>query len=367
MSGVIDNLGARIEATIENVHGGAIIQPEIHLSNGLVKMLRFEAAVNGYYFSEQNYTSELDAAYPNGIYTITGMPSWQPTPLEVPLTLQGTYPQPSVILNLSEIRAGNPSDGVLLEWEPFVDPSPYRYITITIRSGDLSGLPLYQSGPLDPSLTSYWIPPFTLPGNRILQGEITFFSPAGSKMNYQGADIAVAYASTVLFRFPSQITNPTESVILFFGPDLYIYPGNQKGTSQWYFSYTFKNMFHYSGSQWFFFEEFGAHVWADIQSGTPAAGFWSYVIFPDGHSSWCFMGRDGNFYDLRDTNKNGIQDIPNNAAGNQVLNGYIFLQTPFPSDGESPSWYYFTEADDGNWLINTSLANPTATDWHRLK
>ncbi len=161
-------------------------------------------------------------------------------------------------------------------------------------------------------------------------------------------------------------SNPQDPVIVFFGTDLFTYPGQTPGTSQWYFSFTFKNIYRFAGGNWFFFQEFNAYLWVDINSGSLANGFWAYMIAP-GHTSWIFLGRNGNFYDLRDSNKDGINNLPDSEAGAQPMSGYIFMNTPFASDPQGSAWYYFAQFPDANWMLNLKIPNPGPGDWHLVK
>lgn len=160
-----------------------------------------------------------------------------------------------------------------------------------------------------------------------------------------------------------------EAVIAFFADDLFIFPGSVPATDQWYFSFTFKDIFHFSGDNWFYFQHLNTYLWVDTNSGSLSQGFWAYAIFPGQHSSWIFLARDGNFGDLRDSSGGWL---PDSEAGNQTLSGYLFMDSPMPSDPQGSAWYYFSEfflSDggwDGNWLLNLSIPNPSSGDWHLL-
>lgn len=159
----------------------------------------------------------------------------------------------------------------------------------------------------------------------------------------------------------------SDPVLNFFGNDLFTYPGNTPGTSQWYFSFTFKNVYRFAGGNWFFFEEFNSYLWVDIQSGSLANGFWTYAIMPEGNVSWAFLGRNGNFYDLRDSNHDGINNLPDSAAGAQTLDGYIFMETPLAGDPSGSAWYFFSQFSDGNWMLNLNIQDPGPGDWHLVR
>lgn len=158
-----------------------------------------------------------------------------------------------------------------------------------------------------------------------------------------------------------------EPGVAFFGDDLFVFGGSEPGTDQWYFSFTFKSLYHFSGDNWYYFEEFDAMLWIAVDSGSLADGFWAYAIFPNGHSTWIYLGRDGNFGDLRDSNGDGTHDLDDSEAGSQPLKGYMVLEDPMPGDPSGSSWYYFEQFPNGNYIINLSLSDATSEDWHKLR
>lgn len=158
-----------------------------------------------------------------------------------------------------------------------------------------------------------------------------------------------------------------ELAVAFFGNDLYKFPGSQNQTSQWYFSFTFKSVYHFTGDNWFFFDEFNSLFYVNTSIGNLASGFWAYMMAPGGHSTWVFIARDGNFYDLRDSNFDGNNDLSDDQAGDQTLTGFMFVQTPFPGDPAGSQWYFFSQYPSGNWIINMGLSSPAADDWHQLR
>lgn len=151
-----------------------------------------------------------------------------------------------------------------------------------------------------------------------------------------------------------------------FGPDLYVFPGSTPGTDQWYFSFTFKSIYHYAGSNWFFFDVFDTHLYIESTHGSLEDGFWAYLTL-DEHTTWIYTGRDGYFGDLRDTNGDGSPDIDDSLAGDQPMRGFIFIQTALPGDPEGSAWYFFGEYPNGNWIVNMSLTDPGPEQWHLLR
>lgn len=148
----------------------------------------------------------------------------------------------------------------------------------------------------------------------------------------------------------------TNVPVEFFGDDLFTFPGSQPGTDQWYFSFTFKNVFHFAGTNWYYFREFNAYVYLTAANGSLADNFWAFMVYPD-HSTWAYTGR-GLFGDLRDSTGDGLPDLPDDEAGAQPLNGYIYLHESFTNDLTGSSWYYFGEYHDGNWMLQQD--NPAA-------
>lgn len=148
-----------------------------------------------------------------------------------------------------------------------------------------------------------------------------------------------------------------------FGNDLHSLSGAGPDTSQWYFSFTFKDLFHFADGNWFYALQFNSYMWVDAENGALATGFWAYHVFPS-HSTWVYTQRNGLFSDLRDSTGDGINDLADEAAGDQPMSGYMYLESPFPGDPEGPAWYYFEQFPDGNWIVQVD--NPNA-EWHLLK
>lgn len=166
---------------------------------------------------------------------------------------------------------------------------------------------------------------------------------------------------------PQQQGPIEEPVIAFFGDDLYNFGGNAF-EDQWYFSFTFKSIYHFTGDNWFFFEELNAFVWVNTDMGSVDTAFWAYADFlSEGHTAWIYLGHDTGFHDLRDSNGDGTNDLPDSAAGDQPLNGFYYMLQPFFGDPSGANWYYFSELEDGNWTISTAFENPESGDWIKLR
>jgi hypothetical protein len=140
-------------------------------------------------------------------------------------------------------------------------------------------------------------------------------------------------------------------VVSWFGSDLYDYDaGLAPDNDQQYFSFTYKNIFHYAASNWFFVLEMKSSIFIFPDSGNK---FWAYTnnLFP-GQSSGIFMflaGSNG-FSDLRDSNGDGTNDLPDGEAGNQTLDGTIYVTDASGYDANGAGWFWFSEYADGNWI-----------------
>lgn len=306
----------------------------------------------------------LDARFPNGTYRLSGTGTAGLGPFDVPLSLMGTYPDPPLILNYTELRETDSDKEVSVEWTAFVSAVPHRYIELEARV-DVVGEPfVYHSGQLPPDTTTHTLPGDFFPKGVQIRATLRFV--AASQLDPgagpAGADLMAAYTTATAFAYPAQ-NPPPPPAVAFFGRDLFVFAGSDPDQSQWYFSFTFKDLYHFKGGNWFYFESFNSYLWVDIFSGSLGNGFWAYSIFPDGSASWVFLGRNGNFGDLRDT---PAARIPDWAAGGQRLDGYLYLLNPLPGDPPGPAWYYFSEFADGNYLLNLKIQDPTPEDWHKL-
>lgn len=362
---------ANAEAGIEGVLEGSINNPRVILPGGQSVSMAYKAQDMGYFAESEDYgsTAELNAAFANGLYRINGTGTTGLGAFDVHLNLAGTFPEPPLITNFAQLQESDPSSELTLMWSPFntATGAPHRFVQVFGHS--LHGDHRFESDLLPADTTFITIQPGTFPHGSEVQFEVAFI--AASQFDEGGgpaaSTTAAAYISTTEFRFPGQI-QPVDQAVAFFADDLYVFDGSQPGTSQWYFSFTFKDIFHFVGNNWFFFEQFNAYLWVALNSGSLADGFWSYTMFPGfNHATWIYMARDGNFYDLRDPGHTGVNTLPDSAAGAQTLDGYIFMQQPMPGDPAGPAWYYFSEFADGNYLLNLNIDNPDATDWHLLR
>ncbi len=143
----------------------------------------------------------------------------------------------------------------------------------------------------------------------------------------------------------------------WFGSDLYDYDaGLAPENDQQYFSFRYKNIYHYETSNWFFFLELKATLFLFPDSGNKSleGGIWAYTnnLFP-GQASGIFMfiaGSNG-WNDLRDSDGDGQNDLPDGEAGNQTLDGTVYLTDASGYDANGAGWFFFSEYPDGNWMI----------------
>ncbi len=362
--GAVSFIHANAGAGIEGVPAGSIQNPQLMLPGGGAETMEYDFDDEGYLVETDNGTlEEINAEVPNGHYRITGTGSSLGA-FDVHLNLAGVFPQPPVITNYAQLQETDPSGSVTLEWSPFnsATGAAHRFVQVFGRS--LFSDHEFETDLLAPGTTSFTIPAGTFPPQSKAQIEVAFL--AASQFDEGGgpggATIAAAYIASTEFQFPGDI-QPTDPAIAFFADDLFGFPG-----SQWYFSFTFKDIHHFPGGNWFLFNELNSYLWVAINSSSLAEGFWSYatMTFAD-HTSWIFMARDGNFYDLRDPGHTGVNTLPDSEAGAQTLNGYIFMVDPIPGDPPGAQWYYFSQFGDENWMLNLGIENPTNEDWHRVR
>ena len=153
-------------------------------------------------------------------------------------------------------------------------------------------------------------------------------------------------------------------IVSWFGSDLYDYRLDRAPeVNQWYFSFRFKNMFHFAADNWFYSEELDATLFWRPDSGTKTldGGVWVYTsnLF-NGQTAgtWVYISGNNGFHDLRDQDEDGVLEIPDGQAGAQNVNGFLYVKNPtgYPSAGEG--FFFFGEFGDGNWIWRAGdLAN----------
>lgn len=153
-------------------------------------------------------------------------------------------------------------------------------------------------------------------------------------------------------------------VLAWFGDDLFKYnaalPVDQ---NQWYFSFTFKNIFHFAANRWFFFEELEAQIFVahDTGTGNLETGVWMFTrnLFPgQTEGTWMWVSGVNGFRDLRVK-----YDVSDAEAGNQVLEGYIYVINPSGYDDGGPGFFYFSEFPEGNFIRRVGAEN----EWVQLR
>lgn len=144
-------------------------------------------------------------------------------------------------------------------------------------------------------------------------------------------------------------------IVSWFGSDFFDYkPAVAADTNQWYFSFTFKDMFHFTVSNWFYFAEMDATIFINPNSAQKSLdGVWVYTknLFPGQTlGTWMYIARGNDWNDLRDTDKDGIFDVGDGAAGGQTVDGFIFIKDANGYDTKGPGWFFFSEFNDGNYI-----------------
>lgn len=145
-------------------------------------------------------------------------------------------------------------------------------------------------------------------------------------------------------------------IISWFGSDLLDYDDQRPASEdQWYFSWTYKNIYHFAASNWFTFQELQATVFLDPNSGGRNLddGIWGYTqnLFPgQTEGTWMYLARKFRFNDLRDSDGDGTLDLSNSEGRNATLSGSIYILTPSGYDTEGPGWFAFSEFAGGNFI-----------------
>lgn len=152
------------------------------------------------------------------------------------------------------------------------------------------------------------------------------------------------------------LPNGGSFIVSWWGSDLYDYqPAVGPESDQNYFSFTFKNLYHWANDNWFFFYELKASMYINPNTGNRSLddGIWVYTnnLFPGQTAgTWVFLARKNLFNDLRDSNGDGIPDLDDGQAGSQTLDGNLFVKNPSGYDDKGQGWFFFSEYADGNWI-----------------
>lgn len=162
----------------------------------------------------------------------------------------------------------------------------------------------------------------------------------------------------------------------WFGGDLYDYDGtNNPDVDQAYFSFHYKDIYHYASSNWFWFQELAATLFIFPDSGNKSidGGFWAYTnnLFP-GQTSGIFVfiaaggdtpsARKNRFNDIRDSNGDGTNDLDAGVAGFQVMDGYLYVTDANGYDANGAGWFWFSEYQAGNYIKREAAG----ADWVQL-
>ena len=156
-------------------------------------------------------------------------------------------------------------------------------------------------------------------------------------------------------------------IVSWLGSDLYDYdPNLGPDQTQNYFSFTFKGMRHYADNNWFFFYSLKAALYINPNTGSRNLddGVWMYTrnLFTTDTTTqvdgtWIYIARKFGWNDLRDSNGDGIPDLPDGQAGAQRLEGSMYIKTPSGYDTKGEGWFYFSEFADGNWITRRGEGN----------
>ncbi len=152
-------------------------------------------------------------------------------------------------------------------------------------------------------------------------------------------------------------------IVSWFGPDFYDYD-DAKGpdVDQWYFSFTFKNLYHFASTNWFYSEELNTYLYFAPNSGLRSLeGVWVYTnkLFPASTAgTWMYLGRTFGWKDLSAAAGPG-------QAGNQTLDGFIYVDNMNGYHGQTGSgFFFFSEYADGNFIIK--VGDPGGSWWIKL-
>jgi hypothetical protein len=148
-------------------------------------------------------------------------------------------------------------------------------------------------------------------------------------------------------------------ILAWFGDDLFKYNADAPyDENQWYFSFTYKNLYHFAANKWFYFEVFDATFFLanDSASGTRENGFWAFTrnLFPEQtDGTWVFISGVNGFQDLRVRHS-----VPDEQAGLQNIDGFLYIMDPsgYPDD-EGEGFFFFGEFEDGNYITRFGVDN----------
>ena len=161
-------------------------------------------------------------------------------------------------------------------------------------------------------------------------------------------------------------------IINWLGADLYDYnPTIGPETNQTYFSFTFKNIRHFAADNWFWFFELSASIYINPDTGNRNLddGIWCYSnnLFPGQTSgTWIWIARKNLMSDLRDQDGDGVLEIADGLAGDQLLDASIYVINPSGYDALGSGWFFFREWPDGNYIIRRSQTVPNPHAWAKL-
>ena len=193
-------------------------------------------------------------------------------------------------------------------------------------------------------------------GNLVVGGN-TIMAPTATVNN----DGSITLGDGTVLSVPD-LPKGGDFIVSWFGSDFFDYkPAVDADTNQWYFSFTFKDMFHFAVSNWFYFAEMDATIYVNPNSASKSLdGVWVYTsnLFPDQSAgTWMYIARGNDWNDLRDSDKDGVNDLGDGAAGGQTADGFIYIVNPDGYDAQGAGWFFFSEYGDGNF-IKRAGANP---------
>jgi len=196
------------------------------------------------------------------------------------------------------------------------------------------------------------VPEGTVDGSgNLVVGGVTIPKPTATLLPNGNLDLGDGTILTV-----PALPKGGEFIVSWFGADLFDFNAALPATtSQWYFSFTLKTLYHFAADNWFYLLPFDATFYFKPESGNKSlpAGTWVYTnnLFPGQTSgTWIWMSAANGFRDLRDSNGDGVLDLPDSEAGAQALNGFMYIKNPSGYPTTQEGFFFFGEFNDGNYI-----------------
>jgi hypothetical protein len=145
------------------------------------------------------------------------------------------------------------------------------------------------------------------------------------------------------------LPNGGEFIVSWFGSDLFDFDTSKPADqNQWYFSYTFKNMYHFAADNWFYSLEMDATLYFRPDSGNKSLedGIWVYtnnLFNGQASGSWIWLSGQNGFTTLVDTDSDG-------EVGDEAVSGFIYVKNASGYPTTEEGFFFFGEYPDGNFI-----------------